>query len=52
MDFIHRIVELLRMGNHEQVIVKITNEGYDYVRFNHSANAVVDTLLGVLKDSI
>jgi hypothetical protein len=37
------------MGNHEQIIVRITNEGYDYVRSNHSAIAVVDMLLAVLK---
>jgi glycosyltransferase involved in cell wall biosynthesis len=49
MDFAYKIVELLRMSYYEQVIVKIADEGYNYVKANHSASAVVDIFLNTLK---
>jgi glycosyltransferase involved in cell wall biosynthesis len=52
MDFTYRIVELLRIRNHDQVIAKIADEGYNYVRSNHSVNAVVDMFLNTLRDIV
>jgi hypothetical protein len=49
IDFVHRIVELLRIDRKQ--ITKIANERYNYVKFNHSASAVVEMLLDILKDS-
>jgi len=52
MDFTYRIIELLRIRNHDQVIAKIADEGYNYVRSNHSVNAVVDMFLNTLRDIV
>jgi len=49
MDFAYKIIELFRKSHHEQVIVKIVDEGYNYVKVYHSASAVIDIFLNILK---
>jgi glycosyltransferase involved in cell wall biosynthesis len=52
IDFAYKIAELLKIGNNEYAITNIANNGYNYVKANHSTNIVVDRFIAIFKDII